>query len=363
MTRDVIAYIDIAALQHNFNYLKKLTGHCSVLAMIKSNAYGHGLLRIAKKLNQADAFGVACIDEALVLRNANVTTPLIIMSGFNDQSELKIFSQHNLTPVIHNSEQLQMLAKVSLDNPLPAWLKIDTGMNRLGFRPDQVDDVYQHLVKLSSVAKPLGLMTHLADANNKISTFTEKQIHDFLQCVDKYSAPKSIVNSAGILSYQKAYVDWVRPGIMLYGVSPLDDRSGLDEGLRPVMTLKAKLIAIRKVKKNSTIGYGCTWRCPEDMLIGVVAAGYGDGYPRHAPSQTPTLISGKTCPLVGRVSMDLLTVDLRASPNAKVGDEVTLWGDGLPVEKIASLAGTIGYELLCSITSRVRFIETGDANE
>ncbi|OGO91192.1 MAG: alanine racemase [Coxiella sp. RIFCSPHIGHO2_12_FULL_42_15] len=356
MSRDVIAYIDKAALLYNFHFLRQRFPRSSILAMIKSNGYGHGLLSVAETLSEANALGVACLEEALALREHGIQAPIVVMSGFIDKQELQFFSQYNMTPVIHQLSQIELLEKTTLPKSLSAWLKIDTGMHRLGFPKERFQEVYQRLLKLASLQNSFGIMTHLASADQS-PAFTERQIHEFLQLTQSFTNPKSIANSAGILRYPEAHCDWIRPGILLYGVSPFADRTGQDEGLKPVMTLQAKLIVCKTVKKHGTVGYGCTWQAPEDMPVGVVAIGYGDGYPRSAVSGTPVLLHDTICPLIGTVSMDMITIDLRLCPYAKPGDRVTLWGGGLPVEHIAKSAGTIAYELLCHVTQRVKFTE------
>lgn len=357
MSRGAIVSINLSALKHNYTKIQQLTHHRSIIAMIKSNGYGHGLLRMANQLSQASALGVACLDEALVLREAGIKNNIICMEGFFDASEIPIMQQHQLIAVIHQSEQIAQLEKANIVEPLSVWLKIDTGMHRLGFPVDNALSAYEQLKNLAQVKTPIGLMTHLADADNTDRAFTETQIKKFNEITAKLSGPKSIVNSAGIMAYPKAHADWVRPGIMLYGVSPFSQRTGVEEGLQPVMTLRAKIISIQHCQQGDAVGYGCTWHCPEAMPVGIVGIGYGDGYPRHAPNGTPTLIHGKICPLIGRVSMDMIAVDLRPLQQVAIDDPVVLWGEGLPVEKIAAQAGTIGYELLCGVTQRVKFIE------
>ena len=360
MSRGAVATINLSAFEHNFARVKELAGHRSILAMIKSNGYGHGLTRVAKALVKADAFGVASLNEALTLRKAAIKTPIVVMAGFYEEAELPEFINSNLAAVIHRPDQVAALEKTNTPSRLPVWLKIDTGMHRLGFPVAQTESIAARLNACEVVQKPIGLMTHLADADNLNREFTESQIKQFFHAIQHITGPTSIVNSAGLLAYPRAAADWVRPGIMLYGVSPFAQRTGEEEGLRPVMTLSAKLIAIQHCHKDDAIGYGCTWRCPEAMSVGILGIGYGDGYPRHAKNGTPTLLNEKICPLIGRVSMDMIAIDLRAQPNAKVGDKVILWGEGLPVEKIAACADTIGYELLCNLTPRVEIIEVHD---
>ncbi|WP_423064011.1 alanine racemase [Candidiatus Paracoxiella cheracis] len=357
MSRGAIAYIDLNALKHNYSRLQQLAAGRSILAMIKSNGYGHGLLRVAKTLNTADAFGVASLDEAIALRKGGIKQPIMVMAGFYDKDEIPQFVDYDLQVVLHRPDQITALEKNTLPTPLTVWMKIDTGMHRLGFPLNQVHSVFERLQRCESIKKPIGLMTHLADADNPDRQFTELQLAKFKEITNGLSGPKSIVNSAGLLSYNnEALADWVRPGIMLYGVSPISTHTGEEEGLKPVMTLTAKIMAVKQCRKGDKVGYGCTWTCPEDMPIGIVGIGYGDGYPRHAKNGTPTIVNGKTCPLIGRVSMDMIAIDLRSEANAAVGDRVTLWGEGLPVEKVAACANTIGYELLCNITQRVKFI-------
>lgn len=352
-----VATIDLEALKHNLSRIKEIAPKSFVLAMIKSNAYGHGLVRVAKTLPLANAFGVACIDEALILRKNRISTPIVVMRGFIDAKELKKFVHYNLVAVIYHSHQLNLLEKNKVSSPLQVWLKIDTGMHRLGFSLEKVVSAYDRLSACSSVQKPIGLMTHLADADNKDRSFTEWQINQFKGIVKDRDVPKSVVNSAGVLSYSTAFLDWIRPGIMLYGVSPFSWETGVKRNLKPVMTLSARIIAIKNCRPGEVVGYGCTWRSSENTSIGIVGIGYGDGYPRHAPCGTPTLLHGKICPLIGRVSMDMIAIDLRHELEVKIGDEVVLWGNGLPVEEIAEQAGTISYELLCKITQRVQFRE------
>lgn len=360
MSRGTQAYIDLLALKYNFHRVRQIVGHQKILVMVKANGYGHGLLRVVNALKEeADAFGVACIEEALSLREAGITNTVVLMSGFLDQFELRALIENQIDAVVHQNLQIDILEK-HLTQPVSVWLKVDTGMHRLGFMPSEVKAVHQRLMALSNVKKPIPIMTHLADADNINREFTYLQLRHFADITQNLVSPKSIANSAAILAYPESYADWVRPGIMLYGVSPFSNRTGLQEELKPVMTLISKLIAIKHLKKGDYVGYGCTWRCPEDMPTGVIAIGYGDGYPRHAQNGTPVLLNGKICPLVGRVSMDMITVDLRPQPNAQIGDKVTLWGNGLPIEKVAACANTIGYELLCDVTKRVKFVDSGD---
>ena len=353
MSRGVRAIIDLSALVHNFNRVKSLVGSRKIMAMVKCNGYGHGLLPCANALSKADALGVASLNNAIILREY-FQQDIVVMSGITKADEIAVCADQNILPVIHHQSQLSLLETLK-KKPLTIWLKVDTGMHRLGFLPQELPHVLSTLENIKPHVRIRGLMTHLADADNQDSHFTQQQIDRFNKMCAGFDGAKSLVNSAGILKYPNAYADWVRPGIMLYGASPMSNQNGKMHGLKPVMTLQSKLIAIKEVAKGESIGYGCTWQCPETMLIGVVAIGYGDGYPRHATNGTPVLLNGKRIPLVGRVSMDMITVDLRTESQAKIGDVVTLWGDGLPIEEVAASAGTISYELFCQLTSRVEF--------
>ncbi len=355
MSSRAVARINLAALQNNFHQVKKFAPHSKVVAMIKANGYGHGLLRVASALSSADALGVARLEEVMQLREHGITQPIMLMSGFLDVDELVLLAQQQTTLVLHQLEQIKMIEATALAAPISVWLKIETGMHRLGLPPEQVAESYQRLMACSCVKKPIGFMTHLSHAYDKNSSLTMQQLESFNRLVS-WPGAKSIANSAGIVAWPKTHADWVRPGIMLYGVSPMAEGIGADFGLKPVMTLSSKIIAIHHLRKGDTVGYGETWTCPQDMPLGVVAIGYGDGYPRHAKNGTPVLVGNQLCSLAGRVSMDMITVDLRNYPQARLGDPVVLWGDGLPAEQIALCADTIAYELFCNVTSRVPFV-------
>ncbi len=359
MSRPAEVVINLSALRHNFSRIRTLAPDSRIMAIVKADAYGHGLARIARTLKEADAFGVACLEEAQELRQAGIDQPIILLEGPYAVDELSDIKQLQLDIVVHDLSQVEMLEQHQLtehlDNkPFSIWLKVDTGMHRLGFSPESANAAFARLKQISGV-DDIRLMTHLARANDRQNQMTQEQIQCFNQLQELMSSEKTIANSAGIIAFPEAHVDWVRPGIMLYGVSPFQDSFGPDEGLQPVMTLQSKLITVRQLKAGEPVGYGATWRCPEDMSVGVVAAGYGDGYPRHAPSGTPVLVNGKRVELIGRASMDMLTVDLRTQPQAKAGDPVILWGEGLPVEEVAKHADTISYEVLCGVHKRLKF--------
>lgn len=353
MTRPSKVIIHTPALKHNLSQVRRFVGRSTIMAMVKADAYGHGLTKVAEALGEVDAFGVSCLEEALWLFDTGVRKEITLMEGFITPAELPVIVQHQFAIVIHSLEQLKWLNRYVGSNPIKVWLKIDTGMNRLGIMPNEVRTAWQSLQDLQCVRKPVGLMTHFANAFRKHDDFTLQQMNNFHEAVAGLPGPKSLANSAGILAWPASHADCVRPGIILYGVSPFSEHLGADHGLQPAMSLQSALIAIRDCQAGDKIGYGCTWSCPTAMRIGIVAMGYGDGYPLHVPSGTPVLLNGKVAPLVGRVCMDMLMLDLREHPDAQVGDPVLLWGPELPVEKLAQAAGTIPYELLCQVTNRV----------
>lgn len=349
------AHVDLNALAHNFNCVKTLAPSKKIMSMIKSNGYGHGLLPVAKALNASDAFGVACLSEAITLRQAGIKQPIILMSGMNDLDELAAIDQHQLSLVIHEYKQIKLLQHYTFKNSVTIWLKIDTGMHRLGFAPGDFKEAYYALSSLPYVEKLIHLMSHFADADDIDKSTTTVKSDVFFDLTRGFQNPKSLANSAGIIAWPETHADWVRPGIMLYGASPMVGLTGEKHQLKPVMTLQARLIAIHELNKGDAVGYGGTWRCPADARVGVVSVGYGDGYPRHARHGTPVWVNGTLCPLVGRVSMDMITVDLSSVVHAEVGDVVILWGKGLPVETVAVCADTISYELFCNVSQRVQF--------
>lgn len=351
------AKLNLDAVQHNLAVARRHAPHAKVMAVIKANAYGHGMLRVAKKLDSADGFAVARVDEGIKLRQAGIRQRIAVMEGFTCAEELDELMHYNLDALVHSYGQLEDFEGRSGPDRIAIWLKIDTGMNRLGFDASEVAEVYSRLLACPIVKQPIGTMTHLANADDRNDPMTLKQIHLFNETVAGFPGPRSIANSAGILGWQESLAEWVRPGIMLYGISPFTDSTGEQLGLKPVMGLHSRLIAVKPIKKGETVGYGGSWTCEQPTTMGVVAIGYGDGYPRHAKAGTPVLVNGKRVPLIGRVSMDMITVDLASQPTARPGDPVTLWGAGLAVEEIAECSGTIPYTLLCGITQRVQIVE------
>jgi alanine racemase len=352
MTRPARACIDLTALQHNFQRVRQATPGCRVMAIVKANAYGHGLLPVARALNGADAFGVAMLEEAIELREAGHEHRIVLLEGAFDAAELPLISGYRLDVVVHHRSQIDMLGQARLSRPLDVWLKLDTGMHRLGFAGSGFPAALHSLQAMEQVGR-IRLMSHFACADEPDSAANRAQLQCFRESTDHLDGECSLANSAGILAWPDAVFDWVRPGIMLYGSSPLQGRTARNLDLRPVMTLESRLIAVNEHKGGEAVGYGGDWVCPERMPIGVAAVGYGDGYPRHLPSGTPVLVNDRPAALAGRVSMDMITIDLRQVPGAKVGDRVTLWGRDLPVDDIAARAGTIAYELMCGVSARV----------
>ncbi|MDH3638723.1 MAG: alanine racemase [Gammaproteobacteria bacterium] len=352
MSRAVRAIIDLAALTHNWDKVREFAPRSKVLAVVKADAYGHGSVHTAGALTAADGFGVAGIDEALTLREAGVTVPICLLSGFHEPADLSLMARHAIGAAVYDPAQLDALDAARLHRPVTVWLKIDSGMHRLGFAPEQVAGAVARLESAPAVGD-LRLMSHLANADNTDDDYTRTQLKCFLNTSRNYRYPCSIANSAAVMAWPDTHLDWIRPGLMLYGASPLLGRSAAELALKPVMTLTASIIAVKHLNAGDPIGYGGDWVCPTAMRVGVVACGYGDGYPRHAPSGAPVWIQDCTAPLIGRVSMDLISVDLSHHPHAGVGTPVELWGEHLPVDTVASHAGTIAYELLCGVTARV----------
>lgn len=358
MTRPARVVINLSALRHNFQQVRQLAPDSKIISIVKADAYGHGLTRIASALEHTDAFGVACLEEARELRTIDIMKPIILLEGPYSSGELEEIARLNLDIVIHDLSQLRMLEHAPADAEFNVWLKIDTGMHRLGFLPDEVIETWRWLSQLKCI-RLIRIMTHLANASERNHPMTRIQLDCFATLHDQMQLEASIANSAGIIAHPDSHADWVRPGLMLYGVSPMSDSTSVEENLQPVMTMESRLIAVKNIKQGDTVGYGATWTCPEDMPVGIVATGYGDGYPRHAPSGTPVLVNQQRTGLIGRASMDMLIVDLRTQSEAKVGDRVILWGDGLPVEEVAKHADTIPYELLSSVHKRLDFVEHG----
>lgn len=357
MTYTTSVLIHANALLHNLAEIRKLAPGSKVLAMVKANAYGHDLLKIASILaNEVDALGVARIGEALQLRSAGITTPIVLMEGIFEADELPLIVEHNLEVTIHHLPQISMLEQAHLKQPINIWLKLDTGMHRLGLSPPEFIEAYHRLIRHRFINPNFKLMTHFACADVNEDTSTLQQLALFNEITQGWDHPKSLANSAAILRYPNTHADWVRPGLMLYGISPFADKISTEFNLQPVMTLTSRLLSIQQRKKGDTIGYGLTYTCPEDMPIGIISTGYGDGYPRYIPPYgMPILINQQQTQIIGRVSMDMIHVDLRPIKSYQLGDTAILWGEGLPIEFIAQIAHTSPYELICGLTKRVEF--------
>ena len=352
MTRPIRATIDRAALRGNFSLARQRAGGAKLWAVVKANAYGHGLLRTAAALGDiADGFALLDIADAVLLRDAGIRQPILLLEGFFEADELPLFAQYGLTPVVHTLEQAAMLVDTSLPTRLPVYLKINTGMNRLGLSAEESCAALTALETSPNVSH-VTLMTHFADAD--MARGIAWQMARFADATQGCHQPVSLANSAALLRFPETHRGWARPGIMLYGSSPFPQEASAEAlGLRPVMTLASELIAVRDLEAGERVGYGGMFTAEKPMRIGVVACGYADGYPRHAPGGAPVLVEGRRARIVGRVSMDMITVDLDGIADAGIGSPVVLWGEGLPVDDVAAAAGTIGYELLCALAPRV----------
>jgi alanine racemase len=356
MSRATLATIHLGALRRNLARVRERAQGAKVMAIIKADGYGHGLERVARALGDADAFGVAALGDGLRLRAAGMASRIVVLSGPDEAADLVEFRRLRLDAVVHHESQLRWLEADRDPRTLRVWLKLDTGMHRLGLTPGEAGGAHERLRALANVAE-IVLMTHLAASDEFDNDLTTRQVAAFEAATSELAGARSLANSAALLGWPPARGDWVRAGGLLYGLSVIPEKTGSDLGFEPAMTLSTRLISVKNIKRGESVGYAATWQCPEDMPVGVAAIGYGDGYPRSAPSGTPVLVDGVRAAIVGRVSMDLIAIDLRTAPTAEVGDRVVLWGRGLPVEEIAENAGTISYDLTCGMTKRVLFVE------
>lgn len=355
--RPIRARFDPAALRHNHAVARSHAGTARLWSVVKANAYGHGLERtVAALADVADGFALIEIESALAMREGGLRQPILMLEGCYSAEELPSFAASRLTPVFHSLAQVDAFCSLALPIRLPVYLKLNTGMNRLGLEAGELDSALAMLASTSS-AGSITLMTHFADADGDSGVAWQMARMQAL-CAGR-SLPLSLANSAALLRYPETLGDWARPGIMLYGGSPFSDQSADDLGLRPVMTLESQVIAVRELAVGDHVGYGCLFCADRPMRIGVVACGYADGYPRHAPTGTPILVEGRRTRTLGRVSMDKLCVDLSDQPQAGVGAVVTLWGEGLSADEVASAAGTISYELFCALAKRVPIVDIG----
>jgi alanine racemase len=359
MSRPAKIIIDLAAIQANCGLAQTLAPHSKTVAVIKADAYGHGAVEVAKALQpQVEMFTVSCLEEALVLRENGISKPILLLEGCFDKTELKIAQHNQCEIVVHSSLQLDQLLNATLKTPINVWLKIDTGMHRLGILPENVKSTYAKLMASDNV-KNIVLVTHFAHADDVGGAHTTKQISRFENCIQPIVANTSqkvelsMANSAALLAWPQTRVDWNRPGIMLYGVSPFIEPNDAAQKLIPAMDFESQVIALHEISAGESVGYGCTWTAQRPSVIATVAVGYGDGYPRGAKSGTPVLINGHRMPLVGRVSMDLISIDVTDLPNVKIGDTAILWGKALSANEVASWADSIGYELVTRMPKRV----------
>jgi alanine racemase len=359
LIRLIRALIDTQALRHNLGTIRAYAPGARVMAVIKANAYGHGLVSTALALADADSFAVARLEEGIALRSAGVRAPIVLLEGVFSAEQLAEAAHHRFELVVHDPMQLKLLEAHRDARRFIIWIKVDTGMNRLGFRPEAFPDALARLRALTVPALELRLMTHLARADEREVWMTREQVAAFdhviaeSQLVGPRRLATSIGNSAGILGWPNAHGDWVRPGLALYGVSPYAGETAHKYGLEPVMTLETTVLTVRAVKRGETVGYAGAWKAERDSAVAILAAGYGDGLTRSLANGTPVLIAGTRYPLVGRVSMDMIAVDVTGAPKVLTGSKAYVWGAGLPVEEVAAHGGTIPYELLCGVSQRV----------
>ena len=350
MPRPILATIRASALAHNLAVARKCAPASKVWAVVKANAYGHGLVAAARALQEADGYAMLDFEEAIRLRLQGVKKPILLLEGFFKAQDVALLAEYELTPVVHNIEQIEILEKTSLPRPIDAYLKVNSGMNRLGFTVDNVRIGWNALHGHEQI-REVTLMTHFADADG--ASGVAGQLEWFNSLTQPMQGPRSMANSAALLRYPETHADWVRPGIMLYGCSPFADQTAQDLGLEPVMTLTTEIIALQNLQAGERVGYGFGFEAKEEMTIGVIACGYADGYPRIAPTGTPVLVDGERTRTVGRVSMDMMCVDISSLPEAYIGTPVTVWGDGLSADEVGASAGTLSYELLCGLAARV----------
>jgi alanine racemase len=354
VTAMVSVTIDTGALRHNLEVARRLAPKSRVMAVIKANAYGHGLIAAARALDAADAFAVARVDEGLALREAGFKAPIVLLEGVMDAEQLKAAAHADFELVVHSPEQIELLQAAPPEVRFKIWLKLDSGMNRLGFKGDAFQSAHAALSESSALRAPVNLMTHLSSADLPERPTTAEQLMVFAAATRSLAGERSVASSAAIMGFPDSQADWVRPGLMLYGISPYGGATGTDHGLRPVMTLCSRVIAVKHLAEGEQVGYGGDWTATRPTRLAIASVGYGDGYPRSAASGTPVLVNGERAGLAGRVSMDMLAIDVTEMQRAaKVGDPVVLWGEGLPVEEIALWAETVAYTLVCGISQRV----------
>lgn len=348
--RPISATINLEALRHNLRVVAALAPHSRIMAVVKANGYGHGLLNVAQGLQKSDGFAVLNLEEAVNLREAGYQQNLLLLEGVFSADELKLAARHKISLVVHNVRQIEMLEQAQLENPVHIFAKMNTGMNRLGFASAEFASAVQRLAACRNIGD-ITLMTHFATADEPQGI--EKPYATFNQAAEGLEYPRSLANSAAVLRYRHSHADWVRPGIMLYGASPIAGTPAASFQLRPAMTLQSEIIAVQTLNPGESVGYGQKFTAKRPTRAAIVACGYADGYPRHAPNGTPIHVDGKATHTLGRVSMDMLFADITDIPKANIGSPVELWGEHNPVDAVAEAAGTVGYELLCALAPRV----------
>lgn len=354
MSRPLVADIDLGALRRNYCLARDRAPRSHAMAVVKADAYGHGAVACADALRDlVPAFAVACLEEAVTLRDAGITQPIVLLEGFFDAAELPLIDVHRLWTVVHSDWQIEELLAYRPRQPIPTWLKLDSGMHRLGFEPEAFEAHWQRLAAAAEHVTDLHLMTHFATADAQNAAYFRHQMACVASLRQRLEAPVCLANSPATLAWPEAHGDWNRPGVMLYGSDPLESANTASRSLEPVMTLRSEIIAVRELAAGEAVGYGGRWRASRPSRIGVVAGGYGDGYDRHARDGTPVLVEGRRVPLAGKVSMDMLTVDLTELPEAGIGSPVVLWGEGLPIDEVARHCDTISYTLMTGVLPRV----------
>jgi alanine racemase len=354
MMRATQAIVRLSAITNNLEVAKRLAPASKIMAVIKANAYGHGALEVARKLEEAvEAYAVAYFDEAVQLRDAGIRLPILVLQGTTADADVNEAAAKDFWLMLHNQQQVERVLRSNTTRPVGAWVKVDTGMNRLGLTMAELDGALVALSASDNVRSDLVLCSHLACADDLNDPMTGKQLMKLRTQAAKYKLPCSIANSAAILSWPETHADWNRPGYMLYGNNPLVSSGGDTYGLKPAMSMTSRIISIRQLKTGEGTGYGRNWIARKDSKLGIISIGYSDGYPRNAPNGTPVLVNGQRVPLAGRVSMDMIAVDLSALEQVEIGDPVELWGENLSVDEVAACAGTIGYEILAGLTGRI----------
>ncbi|MBY4677692.1 alanine racemase [Marinobacterium arenosum] len=360
MSRQARALIDLDAIRANYRLACAQSPQSQAVAIVKADAYGHGATRVAAALEpEVPAFGVACIEEAIALREAGITRPILLLEGFFQPDELPIIVEQNFWTALHSEHQIDQIAALPESAGLHVWLKMDSGMHRLGVAPEHYADAFRRLKALPQVAEVV-LMSHFACADELDNDFTRVQIERFRQATEGLDAPVSLANSPATLGWPQARQDLMRPGLMLYGASPFGQPQVEADKLQPAMTLLSEVIAVREIEPGESVGYACTWTADQPSRVGTVAMGYGDGFPRHAKNGTPVLIDGQRSRIIGRVSMDMLTVDLTDLPQAGLGSTVEFWGANLSINEVAPWCDTIPYTLMTCLTGRIPRIYRGD---